>query len=75
MSIFAVAPRVGAGIETNYGTPDSDGFMVAPRVGAGIETDSSRFNFGHAKVAPRVGAGIETTTFCTSCMSLASPLE
>ena len=37
----AVAPRVGAWIETNGGQSHLKGFTVAPRVGAWIETRTS----------------------------------
>ncbi len=56
----AVAPRVGAWIETI--NRDYIGFLstVAPRVGAWIETGVKAYMLSDEVVAPRVGAWIET---------------
>ncbi len=57
----AVAPRVGAWIETRYEQhPDGRCRDVAPRVGAWIETTRIRSRRRFTEVAPRVGAWIET---------------
>ena len=56
----AVAPRVGAWIETYSGIPIVWYMVVAPRVGAWIETEISVIYARYSDVAPRVGAWIET---------------
>ena len=56
----AVAPRVGAWIETDLQRRKLRLVLVAPRVGAWIETISPMNASGMAGVAPRVGAWIET---------------
>ena len=57
---FAVAPRVGAWIETIYDNGETQTGCVAPRVGAWIETGVRAHTDGTTVVAPRVGAWIET---------------
>ncbi len=56
----AVAPRVGAWIETACSQVEYLSISVAPRVGAWIETEDLYDGFILAGVAPRVGAWIET---------------
>jgi len=57
---MGVAPRVGAWIETTWGTGSTALDLVAPRVGAWIETYRNGRNGIPVRVAPRVGAWIET---------------
>jgi len=59
ITVFIVAPHVGAWIEI-YGkfAQDLSG-IVAPHVGAWIEIDSSKECSMKQKVAPHVGAWIE----------------
>ena len=59
LSIFAVAPRVGAWIEILTKEPDVGTDVVAPRVGAWIEIIVFKPTGGFGIVAPRVGAWIE----------------
>ena len=59
LSIFAVAPRVGAWIEIPVKAPPADRENVAPRVGAWIEILSRGIIRMQRYVAPRVGAWIE----------------
>ena len=56
----AVAPYVGAWIETKYFINDFGAKEVAPYVGAWIETADIWRRFSGAIVAPYVGAWIET---------------
>ncbi len=56
----AVAPRVGAWIETRMMLHTGKSWRVAPRVGAWIETLTLEIDEYGLKVAPRVGAWIET---------------
>ncbi len=56
----AVAPRVGAWIETLNVKGSAPNSAVAPRVGAWIETGYQELGEGLMEVAPRVGAWIET---------------
>jgi len=56
----AVAPRVGAWIETASGVATTRLLCVAPRVGAWIETTPPGSLVLLPDVAPRVGAWIET---------------
>ena len=57
----AVAPRAGAGIETNMLRELETISTVAPRAGAGIETFPLLLLLCLFRaVAPRAGAGIET---------------
>ena len=57
---IAVAPRVGAWIETCKLPCTRRCLSVAPRVGAWIETSLALFTSKVFLVAPRVGAWIET---------------
>ena len=57
---YAVAPRVGAWIETTVETEGEQIGNVAPRVGAWIETKNDKASYAFNSVAPRVGAWIET---------------
>ena len=57
---YAVAPYVGAWIETNVKAYNFDDLLVAPYVGAWIETSKDRPKRRRADVAPYVGAWIET---------------
>ena len=56
----AVAPYVGAWIETSNETPLPYECLVAPYVGAWIETEHAIAFFKKLEVAPYVGAWIET---------------
>ena len=56
----AVAPRVGAWIETYFMRKMLPYHQVAPRVGAWIETNFNVPSLLPYTVAPRVGAWIET---------------
>ncbi len=72
--VDAVAPRVGAGIETQKCAFPIKPRVVAPRVGAWIETfEVVGFQQG-LKVAPRVGAWIETAEERQAAKALPSPL-
>ena len=58
--LWAVAPLVGAWIETVFSAIYDNFKMVAPLVGAWIETFFTKFDFSKFLVAPLVGAWIET---------------
>ena len=57
---YAVAPHVGAWIETSCETSKCLGGAVAPHVGAWIETSRHQSYMLSIAVAPHVGAWIET---------------
>ena len=57
---IAVAPFVGAWIETIDNQKHSHHNEVAPFVGAWIETIDNQKHYHHNEVAPFVGAWIET---------------
>ena len=57
---YAVAPYVGAWIETLAYHPGNNPRNVAPYVGAWIETSQMSINIFVSSVAPYVGAWIET---------------
>ena len=57
---YAVAPHVGAWIETCQQPDGQDSKTVAPHVGAWIETVSLSVAICDKVVAPHVGAWIET---------------
>ena len=57
---YAVAPHVGAWIETHKSAPITLTWSVAPHVGAWIETACRCHTTPSASVAPHVGAWIET---------------
>ena len=57
---YAVAPHVGAWIETSVVDGDVLSFIVAPHVGAWIETQDAPDLATVNAVAPHVGAWIET---------------
>ena len=57
---YAVAPLVGAWIETRYVQTRTEQMQVAPLVGAWIETVQIRGTTKVVSVAPLVGAWIET---------------
>ena len=63
---FAVAPHVGAWIETFNNTLIHDDKVVAPHVGAWIETSEQVQKDLQTGVAPHVGAWIETLN--TNCI-------
>ena len=58
---YAVAPYVGAWIETDFITHFTKIFAVAPYVGAWIETSKEVERIVEFNVAPYVGAWIETS--------------
>ena len=60
VSLVAVAPYVGAWIETDAYTSTAQKAEVAPYVGAWIETDNDVLSALSSIVAPYVGAWIET---------------
>ncbi len=59
---YAVAPLVGAWIETVLRTQRNGQTEVAPLVGAWIETPLKNSSAQQLRVAPLVGAWIETST-------------
>jgi len=68
----AVAPRVGAWIETGREAELAPPPTVAPRVGAWIETQKVSRAQQKKRVAPRVGAWIETKASEAALEALAS---
>lgn len=74
LSVFAVAPLVGARIEMGHVDKDSGETIVAPHAGARIEMISARSLLCRHPVAPLVGARVEIChSICTSSALLSLP--
>ena len=69
---YAVAPCMGAWIETNVIALFSGTGCVAPCMGAWIETSSLSLEISHLEVAPCMGAWIETRSMIAICMQAQS---
>ena len=67
-----VAPRVGAWIETEFGSPSYASFKVAPRVGAWIETNNSDYKSQIEASHPVWVRGLKPCRQCAYCRVHAS---